>query len=257
MIRAIGSLVVTVPAVAYLIQPQLRPKASHGHGHGDEGHGHEHGAEEKHEEKDEGGDETESSEGQAAQEESHDQGAGGEKSEEGNADQGENNEDNEEGGEGGSGGKHAPATPGDKGPDSEAHETEGGGNVEGVQFKGATSGGTKEGEQGDTRKHIPDAKGGSKKRIESHYATRQGEATEPEQDPENEDLVRLNAQYILCQLLTLSRVPHLRLQEKQVRAPLSPASRKGFRTQTRSIRLISRAILRRATRAKGCRRPLN
>ena len=53
-----------------------------------------------------------------------------------------------------------------------AHETDSGKDVEGVQFKGATSGG------GDTRKHIPDAKGGNKKRIESDYGIRQGVAVE-------------------------------------------------------------------------------
>ncbi|KAL6721719.1 hypothetical protein ACLMJK_000824 [Lecanora helva] len=84
--------------------------------------------------------------------------------------------------------KSGPDTPSDKGPKDFAHETESGGNVEGVQFKGATSGGTRDGEQGDTRKHIPDAKGGSKKRIESAYAIKLGESQEPQQDPSNEDL---------------------------------------------------------------------
>ena len=45
-----------------------------------------------------------------------------------------------------------------------------GSKVEGVQFKGAT----REGGKGDTRKHIPDAKGGAKKRIESDQGNRQG-----------------------------------------------------------------------------------
>ena len=63
--------------------------------------------------------------------------------------------------------------------------------MEGVQFKGATSGGTREGEQGDTRKLIPDAKGVNKRRIESHYGGKEGEAQEPEQDPSNKDLVSI------------------------------------------------------------------
>ena len=53
--------------------------------------------------------------------------------------------------------------------------------MEGVQFKGAT----KDGAAGDTRKHIPDAKGGNKKRIESDYGVRQGAADdEPMRDAE-------------------------------------------------------------------------
>ncbi len=61
------------------------------------------------------------------------------------------------------------------------HETESGGDVEGVQFKGAT----KDGAKGDTRKHLPDSKGGTKKRIESDYGVRQGTSDEqPERDAE-------------------------------------------------------------------------
>ena len=80
-------------------------------------------------------------------------------------------------------------TPADKGVDSDAHETESGSHVEGVQFKGATKAGDEDGGQGDTRKHIPDAKGGSKKRIESHYGGKEAEATEDQQDPSKGDMV--------------------------------------------------------------------
>lgn len=179
----------TVPSVFYLIQPQLQPKKSHGHGHGhdDESHGSEHDDEAEHKEG-----------GSSEDKENEEEGSGDEAAEEQKTDENASAESEGVGGEGGSGGSESSATkvltsPGDKGPDTEAHETEGGGNVEGVRFKGATSGGTKEGEQGDTRKHIPDAKGGSKKRIESDYAKTLGEATDPEQDPDDKDLVRERA----------------------------------------------------------------
>ena len=74
--------------------------------------------------------------------------------------------------------KETPVTSDDEESQGAAHVTDSGENVEGVQFKGATSGGTRDGEQGDTRKHIPDAKGGNKKRIESDYGKRQGVAGE-------------------------------------------------------------------------------
>ena len=72
--------------------------------------------------------------------------------------------------------KETPDTSDDEQPENVAHKTDSGANVEGVQFKGATSGGSREGEQGDTRLHIPDAKGGNKKRISSDYGNRQGVA---------------------------------------------------------------------------------
>ena len=177
----------TVPSVFYLIQPQLQPKKSHGHGHGDESHGSEHDEEAEHKEG-----------GSSEDKEDEEEGSGDGAADEQKTDENASAESEDVEGEGSSGESESSATkvltsPGDKGPDTEAHETEGGGNVEGVRFKGATSGGTKEGEQGDTRKHIPDAKGGSKKRIESDYAKTQGEATSSEQDPDNKDLVRERA----------------------------------------------------------------
>ena len=175
-----------MPSLWYLIQPQLQSKNSHGHGHGhgSEEHGEEDGQDGEHEEKTEHGEESGLPEG--IEEKSGDQGHGEEKADEGSSNEGGNDEGGTDG-EGSS--KAAPATPADKGPKAEAYETGSGGNVEGVQFKGATSGGTKEGEQGDTRKHIPDAKGGSKLRIESHYGNKQGGASEPEQDPDDKDMV--------------------------------------------------------------------
>ncbi|KAK3166731.1 hypothetical protein OEA41_009856 [Lepraria neglecta] len=156
--RALGAIIVTIPSTWYLMQPQIerldRPKGS-GHGHGHEGEGHD-----EHGEESEGGDEGEEQESEE--------------------DKGE-----DESKEGGEGGKSDDSDRSENG----AKEVDSGKNVEGVQFKGATSGGTKDNnEQGDTRKHIPDAKGGNKKRIESDYAKRQGEAQKPEEDPSDKDL---------------------------------------------------------------------
>ena len=183
-----------MPSVYYLIQPQIErysgKKGGHG-GHGEHGHGD--GESEEHTEEDseasEGGEEGSSSDGNSSEETDTTQGASEEAGEEVRADEASEVESSSEGTQGADANKSGPDTPGDKGSDDTAHETDSGKNVEGVQFKGATSGGIGEGEQGDTRKHIPDAKGGSKKRIESDYGGKQGEATQPEQDPSNADLV--------------------------------------------------------------------
>ncbi|KAF2233386.1 hypothetical protein EV356DRAFT_503718 [Viridothelium virens] len=47
------------------------------------------------------------------------------------------------------------------------------GTPEGVRFKGKTSQGDEDNEMTDVRKHVPDAKGGAKKRIDSGYAISQ------------------------------------------------------------------------------------
>ena len=162
MLRAIGSIVVTVPSVWYLLQPD--PNKKHEHGHGDEGHEEhkEHG--EHGEEEGEGGEATES-----------------EKSEESAADAGEKPEGNEEdkpddSESEGRDQQEAPETSDDEESEDVAYEKgkKSGGNVEGVQFKGATNAGDETNEQTDTRKHIPDAKGYNKLRIESDYGKRQG-----------------------------------------------------------------------------------
>ena len=163
--RAIASLAVTLPSIYYLIQPQIERKQhpeKHGHG-GHEGH-------------DEHGEEGEGDEEGGSREEG--EGGEGEPSEGKSDDSGSDDT-----------GKDTPDTSDDEGSENTTHEKEGGQDVEGVQFKGATSGGTKDGEQGDTRKHIPDAKGFNKKRIESDYGGKEGEAQNPEQDPSNKDLV--------------------------------------------------------------------
>lgn len=173
--RALGAAIVTIPSTWYLMQPQIerwnRPKGS-GHGHGHEGEGHD-----EHGEDSEGGEKGEGQESgeDKGEDESKEGGEGGDKSDDSNS----------EGGQ-----QDTPDTSDDEGSENSAKEVDSGKNVEDVQFKGATSGGTKDkNEQGDTRKHIPDAKGGNKKRIESDYAKGQGEAQKPEEDPSDKDLV--------------------------------------------------------------------
>jgi len=193
--RAIGASIVTVPSLWYLSQPQIERFQNSGKGHG--GHGHEGGEHDEHGEKADGGDGgVEGEEGgedegkESGEEKGEDQAeeadGGREDSEEGVPAGGEKSDDSDS-----EGGNHiTPETPSDKGKDGTPREVDSGGNVEGVQFKGAVAGGTKgNNEQGDTRKHIPDAKGANKKRIESDFAKPQGVAENAEQDPHNEDKV--------------------------------------------------------------------
>ena len=165
-------MAVTIPSVYYLMQPQIeRYQHPERHGHG--GHG-------GHDEHSEHGEDSDSiEEAESGDEKSKDESEGGEQDEEksdGSGDEGEEQD--------------TPDTSDDEAPENTIHEKEGGQNVEGVQFKGATT----DGEQGDTRKHIPDAKGFNKKRIESHYGGKEGEAQEPEQDASNKDMVPIAPQ---------------------------------------------------------------
>ena len=188
--RAITSAVVTIPACIYLLQSG--PDNGHGHGHDGEGHrqeengeGHGEGEREAGETSDKPApnsepfdvipdlrkDTSEDEEDRAAEQaeesgEEEGERGGEEKAEDQSGDSGSEGEDQQD----------TPETSDDEQPKNVAHETESGRNVEGVQFKGATSGGTKDHVQNDTRKHIPDAKGGNKKRIESAYGNRQGVA---------------------------------------------------------------------------------
>ena len=79
----------------------------------------------------------------------------------------------------------SPDPSGNQDPENTAHETEAGNDVEGVRGKGAT----KDGPAGDTRKHIPDAKGYNKKRIESDYGHSQSPDTSEENEPDKGDKV--------------------------------------------------------------------
>ena len=203
MSRAAGSLIVTIPSVYYLLQPQIERYSGKQGGHGGHGghgeHGHGGGEDEEHDEEQSeqsGGDrEGDSGEGEDSGPADSEEGSQESTKESGSTEDSKENaeETTSDGADGEAANKSGPDTPSDKGSDDTAHETESGKNIEGVQFKGATSGGTKEGEQGDTRKHIPDAKGGSKKRIESDYGMKLGEAQESQQDSGAEDMVRLDS----------------------------------------------------------------
>ncbi|KAI4270558.1 MAG: hypothetical protein LQ337_006603 [Flavoplaca oasis] len=177
---AIGAALVTIPSVGYLIQPQLNKSSGHGHDGG--GHG-EHGEHDGHEGTGEGEEKSEGDQDPEAE-----KSEGGEDAPDGDSTRDENGEDGSVEQSTGSGsddrprpdhsvqdaGQGSPETSGGEDPNAGAYEVDSGSNVEGVRFKGATSGGTREGEQGDTRKHIPDPKGFNKKRIQSHYAKDQG-----------------------------------------------------------------------------------
>lgn len=171
---------VTIPSVGYLIQPQLNKSSGHGHDEG--GHG-------EHDEKDGHGGVGEGDEKSEGNEDSEAENPeGGEDASDGDSKGGDGSEDRSEEQSAGSGsddrprpdhsvqdaGQGNPETSSGEDPKAGAREVDSGSDVEGVQFKGATSGGTREGEQGDTRKHIPDAKGFNKKRIESDYGKEQG-----------------------------------------------------------------------------------
>ena len=176
--RAIGSAVVTIPACIYLLQGS----PDSGHGHGDEGEEH---AAEGHEEAGEESDQPAEDKEPLGIDVVPDLRKGaadedGEKTDEQNDEGGEEKTEDQSDGSSSDGEdkQETPDTSDDEEPKNVAHEVDSGKNVEGVQFKGATSGGTRDGEQGDTRKHIPDAKGGNKKRIESDYGKRQGVAAE-------------------------------------------------------------------------------
>lgn len=168
--RLISAIVVTVPTCALLLQPN--PDKGHEH-HDPEHEGRGHQAHVDDDEASEDGDdsqhEADENGGEKDETQSSDDESGSEK-EEGKSDEsrGEGEEQQD-----------TPDTSEDEEPENETQLKDGGGEVEGVQFKGAT----KEGSPGDTRKSYPDAKGGNKKRIESDYGKKQAE------DPEGQTTV--------------------------------------------------------------------
>ncbi|KAI9718118.1 MAG: hypothetical protein M1812_004376 [Candelaria pacifica] len=180
----VGSIAITLPTCAYLLQPSN--DKGHGHGGHDENEKHGEEPEDLEESKEDSSEESQEEGGvDEGGEEVHKSDTNPENSDEKGESQPDSTDDSkpedsgkEEGksDESESGGEKSQGTAEVYKGDDEPHEVESGRNVEGVQFKGATSGGSKEGkmEQGDTRKHIPDAKGGAKKRIESDYGMKQG-----------------------------------------------------------------------------------
>ncbi|KAL9101717.1 MAG: hypothetical protein Q9163_003060 [Psora crenata] len=172
---AITSTVVTVPCFWYLLQPQLH-KAEH-----TEGHGHI-GQEDQAEESGEGeAGEIEASEAGNSYDKGDDDQVKELQSKESGDEEGAANSPKSEDGEG------TPDTTDNEGLEDGAQEKAGGAEVEGVRFKGASSA-NKEDDLNDTRTRKPDAKGGYKKRINSHYGRRQGVAEAEEEQPDNRDL---------------------------------------------------------------------
>lgn len=220
------------------MQPQIE-RFQHPEKHGHGGHGG-HGEHDEHGEEGEGDEE----------EKSEDQGEGGEEDSEGGGGNEDKSDDSASEGEG----KDTPDTSDDEGSESTVQEKEGGQDVEGVQFKGATSSGTEEGEQGDTRKHIPDAKGFNKKRIESDYGGKEGEAQKPEQDPSDKDLVSFLSGAVedgFFLLILNSRLLHPNLRET---CQHNQGSRKDYQTPTPSTPPILPIALIRALKVKAARR---
>ncbi len=235
--RAIGSLIVTVPSVWYLAQPQIERLSGKRGSHAEHGHeGEEHG---EHGEESEGGDEGSEENSEKGGVESDAENESGEDAQVKEDPKEDNEKADSDSSDSEEGQQDTPDTSDDESSANVPHEKEGGQNVEGVRFKGATSGGTKEGEQGDTRKHIPDAKGGNKLRIESHYGNKQGEATTSEQSPDNEDLVRLTGRISYVIMLScseaLTRACRLLHQSHLGVLDSNQENSQDCRTQIRSI----------------------
>ena len=202
--RAITSVTITAPCLYYLLQPGPEKSHEHGHEHGEEVHKEHDRHSQEAEEGEEAGIEGNDGDGVTG---SNDQDAEGEKSDESaGGTGGDKSEDSEsEGGDQ----QATPDTSEDEGSENVAHEKgKGGGDVDGVQFKGATNAGDENNEQTDTRKHIPDAKGYNKLRIESDYGNKQGESDEEDgtRDESGRIADKVRFQRLPWRLLRLSRL---------------------------------------------------
>ena len=182
--RAITSVVVTLPCLWYLLQPQLQAK-EHGGGHGHDEHG-EH-SEESHDEA-EGEEEAGESKSEDNEQESSESQEGGdqgqEKEEQGDQGDDQGGDQSADDSDSSSGeGQDTPETSEDEGSDDESSQ---GGKVT---------------RNNNTVVTYPDAKGGIKKRHQSNNAKVLGKADSEEQDPDNEDMVRNFGLASLCILI--------------------------------------------------------
>ena len=190
--RAIGAIAVTLPSCWYLWPSPKAEGHGHGHGHG-EGHGEEGGSEHSGE-----GEEGEDAQGHGASSDVYGANtpppkareaqkipSSGSQDDEADSSDSTPSDTPESSDSEGDSDNSMKNTPEASGPDDTERITESGNDVEGVQFKGAT----KDGAVGDTRKHIPDSKGGAKKRIESDYGNKLGEMSGEEQEADNDDKV--------------------------------------------------------------------
>ena len=178
----------TVPSCWYLLQ-EGPAKPSHHEPGNDESHEDFEAARKGTDSAD--GDEDEGKDGEKVGDEGEKSEDGGESSDESEiAKSGSGDDDGEKSDEsppsGTEGEKQGSSDPsGNQDPENTVHETEAGEDVEGVRGKGAT----KDGPAGDTRKHIPDAKGYNKKRIESDYGKAQSPDRSEETEPDKGDKV--------------------------------------------------------------------
>ncbi|MDI1489271.1 MAG: hypothetical protein OHK93_008549 [Ramalina farinacea] len=172
--EAITSVVVTLPCLWYLLQPQLQAK-EHGGGHGHDEHG-EH-SEESH-------DEAEGAEGE--------EGAGESKSEDNEQENIESQEAGDEGQEKEEQGDQGDDQGGDQSADDSISSSgEGQDTPDTSEDEGSdeeSSQGGKVTRNNNTVVTYPDAKGGIKKRHQSNNAKVLGKADSEEQDPDNEDM---------------------------------------------------------------------
>ncbi|MCJ1319598.1 hypothetical protein MMC15_004934 [Xylographa vitiligo] len=181
-----GAIAVTVPSCWYLLQ-EGPAKPSHHEPGNDESHEDFEAARKGTDSAD--GDEDEGKDGEKVGDEGEKSEDGGESSDESEiAKSGSGDDDGEKSDEsppsGTEGEKQGSSDPsGNQDPENTVHETEAGEDVEGVRGKGAT----KDGPAGDTRKHIPDAKGYNKKRIESDYGKAQSPDRSEETEPDKGD----------------------------------------------------------------------
>lgn len=259
MNRAIGAVVVTIPAVSYILWP--KPKNNHGHGHG--GHN-DHGGNEEHTEHSESEKTGEDSDGGEAQDEHTEgdeslesSGAGGDGGvgEEGGADESsgtaEDTGSDEKSSSEGEQEQDTPEFSDDEQSTTVSDVDEATGGHGEAQFKGPT----KDGPPSDLRTSYSDSKGFKKKRIESNYGKPQG-AVEGEDafDYDSDgttDKVSQKQSFAVCKgslpLISGSlKVDHFSLSRPRLPSPLGaktpcPVNKKEYPTQTRNIQPISKA----------------
>jgi len=188
----IGSIAVTIPTCAYLLQPSSDSQGHHGADahHTKEEAGNQNVSEQSDDVSDDEGKRDLGPSTRGDVDDESEKGNKGEAQEEGKGgDEGDDKGEDKAGGEGGdkdgSGEQQDDAQDGDESggrPGEREKETpEHKGEPSGVQFKGRTNQG-EDNKADDTRKRIPDAKGGNKKRIESSYGNELGKAENPERE---------------------------------------------------------------------------
>ncbi|KAL9090348.1 MAG: hypothetical protein Q9165_005382 [Trypethelium subeluteriae] len=174
----LGAAAVTIPGAWYLLQPSANGHHGDDHGHAKEEH------EEEHEEETDEAPKSEGEDGEQKTEDGEQQSGEEEPKEDQKDDQKDEPKVSESEGKGVTDLSDSDsdelqntkvADENDNTSKNETHvlEQDTKGTPEGVRFKGKTNQGDEDNEMTDTRKHVPDAKGGAKKRIDSGYAKSQ------------------------------------------------------------------------------------